>query len=47
MFQIEDAACYIKVITIGDNTFAKIIDKEVDSDTSLPGEDSTDENKNN
>lgn len=47
MFQIEDAACYIKVITIGDNTFAKIIDKEVDSDSSLPGEDSTDENKDN
>lgn len=42
MFQMDEKNCYIRVVRVGENIFARILDKEIFSDASSSG---TDENE--
>ena len=42
MFQMDEKNCYIRVVRVGENIFARILDKENFSDASSSG---TDENE--
>lgn len=44
MFQMNEANAFIRVVKIGDNVFARIIEKEVSDENSLTGDSSINEN---